>query len=61
MICDKARGAMLRVPEEIRGRFDAAMTSAGVDRRERWQFGKRLRYYLDFCSKYQAISGFPNV
>jgi integron integrase len=44
---------MLRVPDGILGRFEAAMTSAQVDRRERWQYGKWLRYYLDFCSKYQ--------
>jgi len=44
---------MLRVPDEILGRFEVAMTSAGVSRRERWQYRKWLRYYLDFCSKYQ--------
>lgn len=44
---------MLRVPEETVRCFDAAMTAAHVDRRERWHYGEWLRYYLDFCSKYE--------
>ena len=47
---------MLRVAEEIVRCFDAAMTAAEVDRRERGYYVKWFRYYLDFCAKYRLPS-----
>jgi integron integrase len=44
---------MLRTPREIAARFDHALESAGIAEHVRPHYRRWLRFYLDFCAKYQ--------
>ncbi|MGB5834150.1 MAG: hypothetical protein WBG92_19490 [Thiohalocapsa sp.] len=54
---------MLRVPDEVVARFEAAMGAGGVGDAERPHLRKWFRFYLDFCAKYRvepsAAASFP--
>jgi len=46
---------MLNVPGEMQGKYFAFLKRKGVSSREHYFFLKWLRYYLDFCVKYQFL------
>lgn len=43
---------MITVPSKLQGQFDDLMRQVAVPRQLWWQYKKWLRYYLDFCQKY---------
>lgn len=47
---------MLNIPLEINRKYDEILTSKGVDRKLHGPYKKWLRFYLDFCSKYNHQS-----
>jgi integron integrase len=47
---------MITVPSEIQDRFESKMHDEGVPKRIWRQYKKWLRYYLDFCQKYNFPS-----
>jgi hypothetical protein len=44
---------MLQTPREVASRFDRALASAGIAEHIRPHYRRWLRFYLDFCEKYQ--------
>jgi integron integrase len=44
---------MLQTPREIAARFDRALEAAGIAEHVRPHYRRWLRFYLDFCAKYQ--------
>ena len=44
---------MLKIPSLIEARFEAALAEKAVPQRLNFHYKKWLRYYLDFCHKYQ--------
>lgn len=44
---------MIKTPEGLKVKFEAWMDGANVPASQCVQYRKWLRYYLDFCSKYQ--------
>ena len=44
---------MLKIPSVIEARFEAALAEKAVPQRLNFHYKKWLRYYLDFCHKYQ--------
>jgi len=47
---------MITVSPELHGRFEKHMREKGVPKTLWWQYKKWLRYYLDFCQKYDFAS-----
>jgi len=44
---------VLQTPREVASRFDRALASAGIAEHIRPHYRRWLRFYLDFCEKYQ--------
>ncbi len=44
---------MREVSEELGQKYKGLLGDVQIPQRERWQFQKWLRFYLDFCGKYQ--------
>jgi hypothetical protein len=44
---------MLNIPLKISKRYDELLTKSQINQRQRGHFKKWLRFYLDYCSKYQ--------
>ena len=44
---------MKQVPLDIKGRFDTLLAKRDIPEKFRFHYRKWLRYYLDFCHKYQ--------
>ncbi|BCU07811.1 hypothetical protein Atep_24880 [Allochromatium tepidum] len=47
---------MRETPPAPASRFDSAMVAAGIAENHRPYFRRRLRFYPDFCRKYQQDS-----
>lgn len=48
---------MLAIPPDLLGPYNAALRSRGVEEARRLHYVRWLRFYLDFCSKYQQLQG----
>ena len=46
---------MLPIPQHIDACFSNALMKKGIPTYKQFQFKKWLRYYLDFCSKYNHL------
>ena len=46
---------MLPISQHINTRFSNALMKKGIPKQEQFQYKKWLRYYLDFCSKYNHL------
>jgi hypothetical protein len=47
---------MLQTPREIAARFDRALESARIAEYVRPHYRRWLRFYLDFCAKYEGVN-----
>jgi hypothetical protein len=45
---------MRPVPDDIMARFEAVLQKKGIVVKQHPDFKKWLRYFLDFCAKYQV-------
>ena len=43
---------MLQVPRDLQDRYEEALGAASIGRELRADYRKWLRFYLDFCGKY---------
>jgi len=43
---------MKEIPAEIRALYDALLAQKKIPKKSRFYYTKWLRYYLDFCQKY---------
>ena len=46
---------MLPISQDINTRFSNALIKKGIPKQVQFQYKKWLRYYLDFCSKYNHL------
>jgi len=51
---------MMHVPVTILSRFDAILEKRAVAQKQRADYKKWLRYFLDFCSKYPVPKTKPD-
>ena len=51
---------MLKINTDLLKLYSAFLGTSQVPKNEHWQYQKWLRYYLDFCHKYQFIAADPD-